>query len=160
MIKKWNKELLLPILLCLICLAVVFYFSFFGLNPHHDGIMLKTAIDVARGKVLFRDSFTQYGALTTYVQALFILIFGEHLWAIRLSTAVFYTLSYLFVFLIVRRFTNSRYAFGSVIVLLLLAYFYGNPYDAWSNVYALFFLIVTAYLLLTQTSHIDFSYAP
>jgi hypothetical protein len=37
--------------------AVAGYFSTLGIDPHHDGIMLKPAIDFAEGKILFKESF-------------------------------------------------------------------------------------------------------
>ncbi len=45
-------------------------FARIGVDVHHDGIMLKPALDVLSGQVLFRDSFSQYGALTVYLHAL------------------------------------------------------------------------------------------
>jgi hypothetical protein len=51
--------------------ALIFYpFASLRIDAHHDGIMLKPALDVLSGQVLFRDTFTQYGPLTTYLQAL------------------------------------------------------------------------------------------
>ena len=44
------------------------YFAHLDPDWHHDGILFKPAVDVASGKSLFRETFTQYGALTTYLQ--------------------------------------------------------------------------------------------
>jgi len=38
-------------------------------DPTHDGFMLKTALDVMDGRRLFRDTFSQYGALTPWMHA-------------------------------------------------------------------------------------------
>jgi hypothetical protein len=35
----------------------------------HDGVMLKPAMDVLSGQVLFRDSMTIYGPLDTYLMS-------------------------------------------------------------------------------------------
>ena len=43
----------------------VFFFARINFEPHHTGLMYKTALDVAEGKILFRDTFAQYGALTS-----------------------------------------------------------------------------------------------
>jgi len=40
-----------------------------GVDPHHDGIMVKPALDVLSGQVPFRDTFIQYGMLSSYLQA-------------------------------------------------------------------------------------------
>ena len=55
------------------------YLSTIGVEPHHDGIMFKPAVDFAEGKMLFKESFSQYGALTVLLQGLAIKIFGEYL---------------------------------------------------------------------------------
>src|SRR3954469_15971490 len=68
-----------------------------GIDPHHDGIMLKPALDVLSGQVLFRDSFMQYGALTCYLQAL-ALWFSPTLLSIRLLAAAAYVVTLLFLY--------------------------------------------------------------
>src|SRR4051812_26601218 len=68
-----------------------------GVDPHHDGIMLKPALDVLSGQVLFRDSFMQYGALTCYLQAL-ALWFSPTLLSIRLLAAAAYVVTLLFLY--------------------------------------------------------------
>ena len=52
-----------------ITLIIASIFSCIGVDELLDAIMFKPAIDVAEGKMLFRDTFTQYGALTTLLQA-------------------------------------------------------------------------------------------
>lgn len=79
-------------LVFIITIVVVGFFSVMEVDPHHDGIMLKPAVDVANGKMLFRDSFSQYGALTILVQALAIKVFGGGLITIRFLTALSYGL--------------------------------------------------------------------
>ena len=43
-------------------------FAFFSVDLHHDGVMLKPAMDVAAGGVVFRDTFSQYGILSPLLQ--------------------------------------------------------------------------------------------
>ena len=70
-------------------LAITFYFAHLDPDWHHDGIMFKPAVDVASGLSLFKETFTQYGALTTYLQAGAIALFGEHLIVLRFQAAFF-----------------------------------------------------------------------
>ena len=42
-------------------------FSLLGMDLHHDGIMFKTAADIAAGKWLFRETFCQYGMNFTFL---------------------------------------------------------------------------------------------
>ena len=64
-----RRDALVASLLAAGLMALLFPLSRLGVDAHHDGIMLKPALDVLAGQVLFRDTFTQYGALTTYLQA-------------------------------------------------------------------------------------------
>jgi len=68
-----------------------------GVDFHHDGIMLKPALDVLSGQVLFRDTFMQYGALTCYLQAA-ALWFQPTLLSIRLLNVAAYGVSLFFLY--------------------------------------------------------------
>jgi hypothetical protein len=64
-----RRDLLAAGLLAALLVAWLLPMVNHGVDAHHDGIMLKPALDVLAGQALFRDTFTQYGALTTYLQA-------------------------------------------------------------------------------------------
>ncbi len=68
-----------------------------GVDFHHDGIMLKPALDVLSGQVLFRDTFMQYGALTCYLQAV-ALWFQPTLLSLRFLTVAAYAVSLFFLY--------------------------------------------------------------
>lgn len=142
----------IPLLITLFIFFITFiisgYFSTIGTDPHHDGIILKPAIDVANGKMLFRDTFTQYGAFTTIIQALAIKIFGEYLITIQLLTAFFYGLISVLIYLIWSRFLSKKLAIFSWIVWLLLAPYFSVVLLPWPSVYALFFQCLTLYFIL------------
>ena len=55
-------------------------FAPLGVDAHHDGLMLKTAMDVQAGQRLFRDTFTQYGPLTTWIHAGALALWGLACW--------------------------------------------------------------------------------
>ena len=63
-----RRDALVAGLLAVVLAVLLWPMASLGVDPHHDGIMLKPALDVLSGQVLFRDTFTQYGALTTYLQ--------------------------------------------------------------------------------------------
>jgi hypothetical protein len=65
-----KRETMLAGGLALALMAALMPFARMGVDFHHDGIMLKPALDVLSGQVLFRDTFMQYGALTCYIHAL------------------------------------------------------------------------------------------
>nr|MBI5456054.1 glycosyltransferase family 39 protein [Candidatus Levybacteria bacterium] len=140
--------LLIPLFIFLLTLIVSGYFSTINTDPHHDGIVLKPAIDIAEGRMLFRDTFTQYGAFTTVIQALAIKIFGEYLITIKLLTAFFYGLISVLIYFIWSRFLSKKLAILSLFIWLSLAPYLSVVFLPWSSVYALFFQCLTLYLIL------------
>ncbi|MFA6293711.1 MAG: glycosyltransferase family 39 protein [Victivallales bacterium] len=149
--KKNSWSGILPPLLCFIvtfCWSGIF--ACIGLDVHHDGIMMKPAADVAGGQVLFRDTFTQYGALTTFIQALALKVFGPYLIVIRLTTVLFYSLSAVLLYYIWRNFLSASSMLLMYGLFLLLAPYYSWTFIPWSSIYALFFM------LLANLSMIDF----
>ena len=139
-------------LVFLISLIVVGFFSTMQVDPHHDGIMLKPAIDVANGKMLFRDTFSQYGALTTILQASAIKLFGERLIVIRLLTVLFYGLISILLWLVYSRFLPRELSTFSCFIWLLLGYFFiDHPamfISPWSTVFSVFLILFALYFLI------------
>lgn len=86
-------DLPLGLAACVVTWLLLAPFAPIGIDPHHDGIMLKPALDVLHGQVLFRDTFCQYGALAPYLDALALGLFGPTLLVLRLTTVCFYGLS-------------------------------------------------------------------
>src|SRR6478735_3879885 len=70
----------------------------YGVDWVHDGAMLKAAMDVHSGQVLFRDTLMVYGALTCYLQVLALLIYPSLL-SIKLLTLAAYGVTLLFNYL-------------------------------------------------------------
>lgn len=142
------------ILVCAVIFTVTVivsgYFSTLGIDLHHDGILFKPAFDVASGKMLFRDTFTQYGALTTLIQSLVLVIFGRYLLVMKLSAAVFYGFSSVLLYLISIKILPRFFSFITWLVWLCLAPYYAWTFLAWSSVYALFFQLATGLFVLNS----------
>lgn len=144
-----RRDVFFLITLCAVTTIIFGYFSLFYVDIHHDFIMFKPAVDVARGKMLFRDTFIQHGALTTLFQAAAIKIFGEYLAVIRLTTVLFYVATVPLLYLVWRRFLPTGHVVLSVLFWIALAPFYtGLPFQPWSSVYAAFFQSLTLLLFL------------
>ncbi|SDS08796.1 hypothetical protein [Opitutus sp. GAS368] len=92
-----RRDALVAGLLAVLVVVLLWPLARQGVDQHHDGIMLKPALDVLSGQVLFRDTFTQYGALTTYLQAA-MLWFQPTLLALRLMTVAAYALALFFLY--------------------------------------------------------------
>lgn len=143
--KRW-EELNSLVYAATIFLSVFFISSIFSrlsVDPHHDGIMFKPALDVAMGKILFLDTFTQYGALTTLIQAWAIQIFGPYVVVIKILTAFFYACEAVLLWLIWRYILPTWLATLSIILWALLLPFYVAVAFPWSTVYATVFQLVS-----------------
>jgi hypothetical protein len=147
---KLNKifAVFIPIFIFSATLIISGYYSTIGVDPHHDGIVLKPSMDVMSGQVLFKDTFTNYGALTTYIQAFSLKLFGPYLITIKLLTAFFYALISLLLYLIFKRFLPKLILFISLLIWLFMAPYYSLPFLSWSSVYALFFQLLATYLFI------------
>ncbi|HEY5955951.1 MAG TPA: glycosyltransferase family 39 protein [Polyangiaceae bacterium] len=111
----------------------------YGVDPHHDGIMFKPALDVSQGKMVFRDTFTQYGGVTVLLQAAALKVFGARLVVIKMQTAVTYGLCFLVFWRAWSRLVPSPIA----VMLCLVGAVLGPDSVAealpWSSVFALLF---------------------
>jgi len=117
-------------------------FAFLDVDPHHQGIMLKSAMDVANGMVLFRDSFEQYGFLTAFFQAAALKLFGEELLVIQLLTVFFYGLCAVELDRFWSRFLSVPFRWLVLVLYWGLGPFYLMPMLPWSSVYALYFMLL------------------
>ena len=134
-----------------IFLFTVLWFGIFALvriDLHHDAVMLKPAIDVAAGKVIFRDTFCQYGALGVWIQALAVKIFGGELAVIQLLTVLFYGGSAVVLDRIFRRCLAPLCRGLNLVMFWGMAPFYFVPMHPWSSVYALFFMLLNVEFVL------------
>ncbi|MDD5208255.1 MAG: hypothetical protein PHV36_02625 [Elusimicrobiales bacterium] len=144
-------------LVFLLTAGVVGAISVLQVDPHHDGIMLKPAFDVASGQTLFRDTFTQYGALTTWVQALALKVFGGSLLVLRLLTAFTYGLIAVLMWLLFSRFLPNYLNTFTCLSWLFLGYFFVNYPSMmimpWSTAFAVCSALFSLYLLVRFLEH-------
>lgn len=111
----------------------------YGIDPHHDGIMFKPALDVAQGKMVFRDTFTQYGGVTVLLQAAALKLFGARLLVIKLQTAAMYALGTLLCW---RAWCRLMPATLATLVCLMMPFMSPDSIASalpWSSVYAFVF---------------------
>lgn len=138
----------------LLTLIIYIPFSRLGVDPHHDGIMLTPALVVARGGVIHRDIFSQYGPLTAHFQAVFVWIFGPHLLSIRIASATYLSLAVAFLFSIWRRVFGKGVALFAYMLIISSSYFFisTSPMHPWSSDVMLFLQALTIYLLVVSHS--------
>lgn len=123
-------------------------FAPLSIDLHHDGVMLKPATDVASGQVIFRDTFSQYGAFATFFQALAIKVWGAELLVIKWQTVFFYALSAVMLDVIFVRWLTRFFRVAMLLLFVGLAPFYLVVMHPWSSVYALFFMLLATEFML------------
>jgi hypothetical protein len=148
-----RRDALIAGLLSAGLVALLVPFARLGVEMHHDGIMLKPALDVLSGQVLFRDTFMQYGALTCYLQVMALWI-QPTLLAVKLMTVAAYGMTLFFLYaswrLILPR---SLTILSCGLFMLFIPAYEKNWLDqfwilfAWSSVFAMMFQSIALYAL-------------
>ncbi len=134
-----RADILTAILVGVVTFGVSFLFALRGVDPHHQGFLLKSAVDVSRGLALYRETFTQYGSLAVYLLVPGIWLFGESIAAINAVTCVAYALCGMLLYRIVRRYANAVVAALCPLVAIGMAAFYFWNFHPWPSVFALLF---------------------
>ena len=92
-----------------------------GFDAHHQGYMLRNAIDVANGRTLFSESWSWYQPIPTYLNAFGWIASGSRLIGIQLLTALAYALSALLAWLMSARLSVRIAAALALIAFLTTA---------------------------------------
>jgi hypothetical protein len=149
-----RRDRLIALLLSAALVAWLVPYARLGVDPHHDGIMLKPALDVLSGQTLFRDTFMQYGALSCYLHVAALMVLPTLL-SLKLLTVAAYAAT-LFVLYASWRLLLPR----SLTILACGLYFLFLPayernwvgqfwtFLPWSSVLAMFFQAVALHALL------------
>ena len=153
MVRKAHFDRTLAAVIFFFSLFLVFGFARIHFETHHTGLMYRTALDVANGQLLFRDTFTKYGAVTVLLQTLGILLLGRRVTSILWISALFYAACYALFYLLARRFLPRTFSLALTLLSLLLAPFYFWDFIPWSSIFALFFTLLAAYLYTTPHAH-------
>lgn len=142
----------MPCLIFVVVFIISYYISHIGVDPHHDGLMLKNALDVYSGKMLFKESYTPYGALTTLIHSWFMLLFGAKLISLKIASSLFYALSGVLIWLISRHFLSKKYSLILILLWIGNLPFFSDLFYPWASIYATFFVLLTQYLVLCALS--------
>jgi len=129
--------------------GITLFFSRYGVDPHHDGIFLKPAVDMLHGQRLFTDSFSIYGPLTSVVHYLSLRMFGEFLIIPKIITAITYGLIAGLLFLISSSLLPFGYALLSILIWIAMAPYYevGVTFYIWPSVFSLLFQLLSVLFL-------------
>lgn len=150
--RLWGQDILIPAAIFAVVLSTSYFFSHIGIDPHHDGLMLKNAVDVYNGKMLFKESYTPYGALTTLIHSWFMMLFGVKLLSLKIASSIFYASSGVLLWLISRHFLSKNYSLAVILLWVGNLPFFTDPLYPWASIYATFFVLLTQYTILTAIS--------
>ena len=137
-----GRDAALCALIAAVTFALTLYFGLYGCDPHHDGVMFEAALKVAHGAVLFRDTFTQYGALAVWYDALFIRLFGDSMASIQIAAAVGMAGCGVLLYTVGKKLTGRTVALVSALLAPALSYMYFWHLHPWSSIPALFFQLL------------------
>lgn len=148
-----RRDTLLASLLSLGLVVLLIPLARSGVDFHHDGIMLKPALDVLSGQVLFRDTFMQYGALSCYLQVL-ALRFYPSLLSLKLLTVAAYGVTCFFLYASWRLILPRSLTILACSLFILFIPWYENDWQGhalivhpWSSVFAMMFQSMGLYAL-------------
>jgi hypothetical protein len=144
-VRRW-RLMLAAGLAAILTVVVLLPLARFGVDPHHDGLLFKGALDVLDGQTPHRDSYAQYGALLPVFQAAFLWVFGPTLLVLKGSAVAFYALSAALLVVLWRYVVPLGVAFGMWILWLAMQpeitdtatqFSFSGVFLPWSSVYAL-----------------------
>ena len=146
-------EYLLAGALAALTLALTLYFAPRGFNAGfvdlaHDGLQLRQVLDLATGRMIFRETFDQYGVLAPYLNLLGFLTLGEHLLAMKWFVAGWYAATTVAMYVLSRQFVDPLLTVFSVVLWLALAPFYQHGIMLSPHAYALLFQAIALVIVL------------
>lgn len=137
--------------LFLLCFTLLFhaFFAFFGMVDYmHDVILFKPALDLLEGKMLYRESFHQYGPVPILLSAAGMSVFGKLILVVRLQMVVFYGATAFLLYAIWKRFLDNWSAAVAVVLWNLFSFHVIHTFLPWASGYALFFQMLALYSLI------------
>ena len=119
----------------------------YNLDPHHWGLMLSNAKDLADGKIPYKEIFIQYGILTTLIHAFAYNYLGGNLQSIILISSIAYAVGLYFVYKISQLYLTRWLSLIFVITCIL---FHPALQYPWSNYVCFPFIMSGIYVLLKE----------
>lgn len=126
----------------LVVLLIAGFFARYDVDLHHDGLVFKPALDVTRGLMLYKNTYTLYGGLTVLIQALAVKMVGPYVIAVRWVTALTYALTAVVLWRIWSAFLNKGWSLAAMAIWIGLSPYFTEPFYPWSSIYALFLVVV------------------
>jgi hypothetical protein len=149
------KYLFFSIAISLVSYFATLYYGKFYYDGHHYGLVYDDAINILSGSKPFKEIFFLYGFFSTIVNSIALKIFGYEVISLLKISSIFYSLSFILIYLISNKFLENYLSF-----FLVLFIFFIHPVVIypWSN-YLLFFLILVSVLFFLSKSKLIFYFS-
>ncbi|MEH1944085.1 MAG: hypothetical protein V7L01_28245 [Nostoc sp.] len=135
------------LLICCLSFGFSWIESILTSDSPHWGLMYVQALDLKRGLIPYKDTFTSYGIITNLIQSLSLTLFGERLISIGIATGIFYSLSLFLSYQIFLKFLPKYAAFFSTLLIFLLNAYITQP---WSNYYCYTFFLLSIFMFFSK----------
>ena len=146
---RWRNDVWWLAASFLLTLVANAAFAPFGLMDFdHEAVLFKPAVDLVDGKMLFRESFTQYGPIPVLLQTAAIALFGKYILVVKLQAALCYAIAGAALFTAWRVILPAPLAFAGIVIWNLLSYHFMHPFLAWASAYALMFQTIGLFCLM------------
>jgi hypothetical protein len=114
----------------------------------HESVLFKPAVDLVEGKMVYRDSFCQYGPSGVLLEALAISLFGKYLYVVKEEVVLLYALTSIFLWFAWLQIGPRWLATVSVVLWNLLTYHFMHVFLSWPSSFALFFQSISVCFFL------------
>jgi hypothetical protein len=131
-------------------LPLVFYASILGLDEFHDGLIFKSAFDIAAGALYPGQEYSQYGFLFDSGNALVLWLSGFKFVSLKFLTSSLYFISFSMLVVLVRKVSNAYFSFLAALLFLLLYPFMTAPLLVWPSVLSMTLTLIFSYLLISS----------
>ena len=137
-------------LIVIFSLFLSIYFNSFNYDFHHPQIMFVDANKLLDGFTPYKDIFIIYGILTTLIHSLSIVVFGNNILSIFIITAIFYSFTFLILFLILKNLQiDEKTAILGVSTVFLV---HPSIVLPWSDYFSYFFLLLGIFYFTKKES--------
>lgn len=142
---------------CLLSIGLGFIESRLNTDALHWGLMYGNAADMLEGLAPYRQIFIQYGWLTTKIQSLGLLVFGNTVSSVGITTSLFYAANIYLSYCLWSKILSRSLACASAVLMFLIQGYIIFP---WSNYFSYtFFLASLLWITASPSSRKNYFFA-
>lgn len=145
---------ILPFIVGLLSFVVLYPAARLDYDPHHDGVMVASALGVAQGGRVQSDVFAQYGPVSAWIQSVLVKSAAEPVVVLRLFTVTVLATTAFLLADFGRRIKKSVTvtSLSAMTWIALADVFNGVPLLPWSSVLSTAILVLSCYLIAPYLS--------